>query len=358
MGFRPTTMLILHAVHAASASSTVERSSGSSAAKIIMNGASLTTSCIGRNPSVVLVDLPEGWESHYSSGAEAVLSVRLFMRGVPDTCIFSMFAAEPCHAHASYIPSLWRCSFTGPSGQSISSGPFRTGVFNYTQGGAEVYLVCPLPSPSDIHTISAGYNGEPTFAMTLGAAYGDPAAPLPFAGVPGGSVLTFQGWAPPPSAPPAAPPPPPASPPPPPPSPAPPPPPRGGLDNPKCPGAKVPGWEVILQFEDDRSRQDAPTSRGSLAAGVHSEGYYYMGNADLNGLSFPAAQLCTMSTSNCERTCYTLDSRYWSWPGSDYPYRCAEQPGATRSTSHPPATHALRSRSVRCVICAARRSTP
>jgi hypothetical protein len=56
--------------------------------------------------------------------------------------------------------------------------------------------------------------------------------------------------------------------PPPPPSP---PPPLERLEKPIC--AVEAGYDYVLQFEDDRSKQDAPTSRDAVAAGVRSASY-------------------------------------------------------------------------------------
>ena len=80
------------------------------------------------------------------------------------------------------------------------------------------------------------------------------------------------------------------------------------------------GYKMLFQFEDDRSKQDAPTSRDAVAAGVRTDNFFYVGNSWVNELSFSTAEICTMSTSDCAKTCYTLDGGNFDWPGSSYPY--------------------------------------
>ena len=77
----------------------------------------------------------------------------------------------------------------------------------------------------------------------------------------------------------------------------------------------------IFQFEDDRAVQDMPTSRTSwVDDGLSLANVYYMGNTALNQLTLSTFQICMMSTSDCSKTCYTLDGTYWPWPGENIPY--------------------------------------
>lgn len=173
---------------------------------ISMNGAVLTATCDGTksSPLVILAHPTDSqWASFYASGAASNTSVRLFIRGVPTSCIHSTtLATEPCHAHDTHVPPLWHCTFAYADGaQSLTTGPYRTSMLSYGTHGDEIFLECPLPPTSQVAGIAAGYAFDgSSFNLTVGAAYGLAPAPLPFQGLPDSNIFSFVGFAPPPPA--------------------------------------------------------------------------------------------------------------------------------------------------------------
>ena len=164
----------------------------------------------------------------YSELHDSPTNVSLYLRDVPSTCLSTATATAPCHAHAAHVPSWWYCTFIGANRSSAENplvmGPYRSRIVHYTDGppghetwiGSEVVLDCPLPSPTDLLAVVPFEHTSSSipFSVRVGAAYGEPRAPLLFGGAADGDVLHFDGWGPPPP-PPSPPPPDPPNPPPP-----------------------------------------------------------------------------------------------------------------------------------------------
>ena len=168
-------------------------------ARISMNGATLSTSCSHQASTVAV----EG-SGTAAAGSIPVYapdqSVRLYFRGVPDNCVYSIFASDPCRAHALHIPPLWWCSFSNLEGvgDPLVTGPYRAGVLNFTGAdgasivGSEVVLDCPLPPRNNITNL-VNPVGAGNIRFNVSAVYGEQSrrSALPWAGVQGGNTLTF-----------------------------------------------------------------------------------------------------------------------------------------------------------------------
>ena len=173
-----------------------------------------------------------------------------------------------------------------------------------------VFLACPVPSRQTLISSTGYAQDSSSVSVRVSAAYGGESnrSALPYRGVDSGDVLAFDGWlAPPPNSPPS-----PLSPPVSPPAP----PPMGPASMlpdaaclPKDDFSK--GW-MILQFEDDRSKADAPSDPATIAKGVTNENYYFIGVDELKSREVISAQVCLGSTSGCTKSCYPLEDKYYA----------------------------------------------
>lgn len=73
----------------------------------------------------------------------------------------------------------------------------------------------------------------------------------------------------------------------------------------KCPHED--GWDYILDYGDDRTKDDIPDDGATIAAGFSNENAYYIGNEELAKLDLAEVQLCALvSGSNCNSNCFSL----------------------------------------------------
>lgn len=83
----------------------------------------------------------------------------------------------------------------------------------------------------------------------------------------------------------------------------------------KCPHED--GWDYILDYGDDRSKDDIPDDGASIAAGFSNENAYYIGNEELAKLDLAEVQLCALASgSNCNANCFSLSDGNTGNPSS------------------------------------------
>lgn len=67
------------------------------------------------------------------------------------------------------------------------------------------------------------------------------------------------------------------------------------------------GWEYILDYGDDRSKNDIPDDESTIAEGFSNENAYYIGNEKLEKLELQEVEVCALvSSKSCNRNCFTL----------------------------------------------------
>jgi len=72
-------------------------------------------------------------------------------------------------------------------------------------------------------------------------------------------------------------------------------------------------WAYVLDYSDDRSKDDIPNNVGALASGFANSNAFYIGNSAVDDLDIETAQMCVLSSSkrmkngNCQWSCKTLD---------------------------------------------------
>lgn len=67
------------------------------------------------------------------------------------------------------------------------------------------------------------------------------------------------------------------------------------------------GWDYVLDYGDDRSKDDIPDNAADIGAGFSNQNAYYIGNEELEKLELEEVQICALvSGKDCNANCFTL----------------------------------------------------
>ena len=189
-------------------------------------------------------------------------NVTAYLHSVVPSCADASIDV-PCVANFPAYPPLFSCSWTGelPGSVEVPKVTAQLEVHYHSDGlvlGAQAYILCQLPTYSQL--VGIGYGGEGQFPLNLTVHHGLGAGrvELPYQGVPGGEVLTIVGLPKPPSAPPPSPTPP---------SPPPPGSPTFGLDMSALSEPPAGPWQLVMNV-DTSDGGKLPSNRNSPATEV------------------------------------------------------------------------------------------
>lgn len=74
----------------------------------------------------------------------------------------------------------------------------------------------------------------------------------------------------------------------------------------RCNTADGNSWTTILDYNDDRAKDDLPNEASEIAAGFESDSSFFIGLESLGALDFDEVSLCVFLSGTCQESCHTL----------------------------------------------------